>query len=201
MGSVRPVTLVVQSSGDGAAFKQAVALMEMVVHDLEATIQAELARQELARTRHAAAQQEQRGEHLRADPPAALPNQAHAMPDGGPVSHRQQIVGQMLDYLHHHYQRPLQLGDVAAALKMNSSYLCTLFSHTQGVSFHKYLEDLRLAKARELLRDPANRICEVACAAGYASANQFRSVFKAREGVSPAAWRESPSSAGTGPTP
>ena len=74
--------------------------------------------------------------------------------------------------------------------KPNShQYLSVLFSQTTGVTFHQFLEEVRLSKARELLRDPRNRVREVAGAAGYASPDSFRHAFKAHEGLSPEAWR------------
>ena len=96
----------------------------------------------------------------------------------------------MLDYLHAHYHRPLQLGEVATALKMNACYLSSLFSQILGITFHQYLNELRMAKAKDLLRDPARHACEVAFAVGYASAGQFWRVFKAHNGLSPCRWRE-----------
>lgn len=105
-------------------------------------------------------------------------------------SNRQrQITQRMLDYVHNHYSRPMQLGDVAAALQMNASYLSDLFSRTMGISLHQYIQEFRLAQARELLRNPVNRVCEVSCAIGYASPNYFRAVFKHRVGISPTHWR------------
>ena len=81
-------------------------------------------------------------------------------------SHAQQIVQEMMAYVQQHYHRPMSLGDVAVALKMNAAYLSSLFSATAGVTFHKHLEGVRLTKAQELLRDPHNRVCEVACVPG-----------------------------------
>jgi two-component system response regulator YesN len=74
-------------------------------------------------------------------------------------------------------------------MKMNASYLCTLFSQTTGVTFHHFLEEVRLTKARALLRDPRNRVGAVAHAAGYASPDAFRHAFRAHEGLSPEDWR------------
>ena len=104
-------------------------------------------------------------------------------------SHAQKLVDAMLDYVHQHYHRPISLDDLASAMKMNASYLSDLFSQTTGVTFHQFLEEVRLSKARELLRDPRNRVGEVAGAAGYASPDAFRHAFKAHEGLSPEAWR------------
>ncbi len=95
----------------------------------------------------------------------------------------------MLDYVYQRYFRPISLGNLASAMKMNASYLSALFSKTTGVTFHQFLEEVRLSKARELLRDPRNRVGEVARATGYASPDSFRHAFKAHEGFSPEAWR------------
>jgi two-component system response regulator YesN len=95
----------------------------------------------------------------------------------------------MLDFVHQHYHRPVGLGELASAMRMNASYLSALFSQTTGVTFHHFLEEVRLSKAKELLRDPRNRVSEAARAAGYASPDSFRHAFKAHEGLSPEAWR------------
>ena len=95
----------------------------------------------------------------------------------------------MFNYVHQHYFRPIGLGDLASAMKMNASYLSALFSQTTGVTFHHFLEEVRLSKVKELLRDPRNLVCDVACATGYASPDSFRHAFKAHEGISPEAWR------------
>jgi two-component system response regulator YesN len=107
-------------------------------------------------------------------------------------NHSQQIVQRMLDYIHEHYSRPMQLGDVAAAMNMNAAYVSSLFHTTTGVTFHHYLEELRLARAKDLLRDPVNQVCEVACAVGYTNPNHFRDVFKTRVRIPPSVWRDRP---------
>ena len=83
----------------------------------------------------------------------------------------------------------MSLSDVADALKMNPAYLSSLFSSTADITFHKYLESLRMTKAKELLGVPHHRVCEVASAVGYASADQFRHAFRAYAGFPPSAWR------------
>src|ERR1019366_6236191 len=95
----------------------------------------------------------------------------------------------ILDYLHQHYDRPLSLKELAATFKLNPDYLAHLFAQTMGLRFHDYLQELRLAKARELLLDPRQHICGVAGAVGFASAHHFRHAFKAHEGVAPSTWR------------
>ena len=112
----------------------------------------------------------------------------HTLPLNG--NHRQQLVQRMLNYIHEHYSHPVELHDLAAAMNLNASYVSSLFSTTLGVTFHRYLEEFRLAQAQDLLRDPAKRVSEVAYAVGYSNPGHFRNVFTTRVGIPPSAWRE-----------
>ena len=163
---LRLLTLLLQqpppaSRADKKAFLHAVGLARLMVHDLAATLAA-------GRAAHGPGRA---GERL---------NRAN---------HRQRLVAAMLDYIHGHYSHPMQLADLAAALNLNAAYVSDLFSTTVGVTFHHYLEELRLARAKELLQDPRKQVCEVARAVGYTNPNHFRSVFTARVGTPPSAWR------------
>jgi AraC-like DNA-binding protein len=170
-------------------FSRAVALLKMMFHDLETTIQCSFIRRELETARLRLRNLEAEDARLQRELRLRAPRIPERRVSGGSGSHREQIVQRMLDYVHTHYQHPLQLGDIARALEMNACYLSTLFSHTLGVTFHHYLDELRLTAAKELLRDPVRRVREVAYAVGYASAGSFRSVFRSRTGIAPSAWR------------
>jgi AraC-like DNA-binding protein len=170
------------------AFENAVALVRLIHQDFEMTVRASVAQTAVdhleRRLRILALENTQ----LRQQPPPRLEFSAAPIHQAAD-SRAQQIVQEMVAYVHEHYQRQMSLGVVAAALKMNAAYLCHLFSRTLGVTFHQYLTELRMTKAKELLREPHRRVCEVACAVGYASADQFRHSFKAHAGVAPSAWR------------
>jgi AraC-like DNA-binding protein len=171
----RPLTLLVQQAAPVSrarkrAFDDAVRLARLLLHDLQTTL-----------------------EEGQAPIPSLFKAEA-GFPQAGCESARggrhHQLVRRMLDFIHEHYSRPMQLADVAAALKMNTAYVSHLFSTSLGVTYGRYLEELRLAKAMELLRDPVNRVCEVAYAVGYADPNYFRAAFKASVGLAPSAWRQ-----------
>ena len=132
---------------------------------------------------------------IRAAAPGQVPSEdgsdltePHTLPLNG--NHRQQLVQRMLDYIHEHYSHPVELHDLAAAMNLNSSYVSSLFSTTLGVTFHRYLEEFRLAQAEDMLRDPAKRVSEVAYAVGYSNPSHFRNVFTTRVGIPPSTWRQ-----------
>ncbi|MCX6879176.1 MAG: AraC family transcriptional regulator, partial [Verrucomicrobia bacterium] len=136
---MRPVTLALRADAPSPRFDQAVHLLRQVLHEAQSALPAELARCVL----HQALRQVR----LPCVPPHPLP----ATPAHADNAHDRSIVRTILEHLHAHYRRPLGLADVAAALRMNASYLSRLFSTTTGVNFHCYLGDLRLTKAKELL--------------------------------------------------
>jgi AraC-like DNA-binding protein len=187
------VTLLVQqptpaSRADKQSFSRAVSLTRLIFHDLKGTLEAGRAAV-YVESRHNA--------------PAAQPGHFSdtsgvglAEPHSHSVNgnHRQQLVQRMLDYIQRHYSHPIQLRDLAAAVNLNASYVSSLLSATLGVTFHQYLEELRLARAKVLLRDPVKRVSEVAYAVGYSNANHFRNVFSTHLGLSPSAWRRAQTS-------
>ncbi|MGD0614986.1 MAG: AraC family transcriptional regulator [Verrucomicrobiota bacterium] len=215
---LRPVTLLLQqielvSPAGELAFTSAVSLTQLIIHDLKATLEAGRVIHEAGRTDSALAARERakcsesaRSRRISELAARSVPAELARCGSGAPetfgqqrgVSHSQQIVQQMLDYIHEHYCSPIQLDDLARAVNMNADYVSNLFSATMGMTFHRYLEDLRLARAKSLLRDPLKRVCEVAYAVGYPNPNHFRNVFKTRVGMPPSAWRETSESASHG---
>ena len=196
---LQPATLLVQQSAraaraDRGNFTRAVGLTRLIRRGLEAVLEKRQAESELGRVREAI-KRAAPGQGL--ETPAVLSPGNEAPKEEAAASHAkssraQRLVLRMLDYIHEHYRSPMQLGDMAAALNLNAAYVSSLFSAATGVTFHHYLEDLRLAKAKELLRDPARRVRQVADAVGYPNPNYFREVFRERVGVSPSAWRNDP---------
>jgi AraC-like DNA-binding protein len=172
-----------------AAFHHAMALARLILHDLESTAQARMASSGLENALRRLNKTQIEAACLRGELRHRLPGLPESTVQPGLGSHAQKLVEAMLDFVHHHYHRPISLDDLASAMRMNGSYLSALFSQTTGVTFHQFLEEVRLSKAKALLRDPRNRVGEVACAAGYASPDAFRHAFKAHEGLSPEAWR------------
>ena len=172
-----------------AAFHHAVALARLILHNLESTAQARMASSGLDNALRRLNHTQTEAARLRGELRHRLPGLPKSTLQPGLGSHARKLVEAMLDFVHQHYHHPINLKELASAMKMNASYLSALFSQRTGVTFHQFLEEVRLSKAKALLRDPRNRVGEVAGAAGYASPDAFRHAFKAHEGLSPEAWR------------
>ena len=91
--------------------------------------------------------------------------------------------------MHHHYASLLRLNAVAREAGVSLSWLTKHFRRTFGQSPNQYLQRLRMQRARELLKDPAQSIAEIARAVGYRSPQAFYRIFTAHTGNSPGAFR------------
>jgi len=95
------------------------------------------------------------------------------------------------EYVEAHLDESISLEQLVQHAGVSRFYLCKLFKKSTGMTVTEHVARMRLEKAKALLVDPANRISEVAFAAGFGSIPQFNSVFKRYVGVAPTEYRES----------
>lgn len=81
------------------------------------------------------------------------------------------------------------LAAMAAAAGLSRFHFLRRFKRATGTTPWRYLTDLRLAKAKSLLADPAQGVVEAAAAAGYADPAHFSRLFRQRTGRTPSAYR------------
>jgi AraC-like DNA-binding protein len=84
----------------------------------------------------------------------------------------------------------LGVDDLAAAAGLSRHHFTRRFTAALGLSPGVYLEERRLERASELLRDRALTVAEVARRCGYADPAYFCRAFRRRRGSSPDAWRQ-----------
>jgi AraC-like DNA-binding protein len=82
------------------------------------------------------------------------------------------------------------ISQLAGELGMSPSHLRTRFLASCGVSLGKHMRELRLERARGLLRMSPARISEVAEQCGFSSLYSFSRAFSARYGISPSECRK-----------
>lgn len=84
-----------------------------------------------------------------------------------------------------HYDQSLKVSRYAEQYFFTKEYLSHLFHQRYDISIQEYLLQVRMDKARELLRDPSLKIQEVAERVGYRDNNYFSKAFRSYYGVSP----------------
>ena len=83
----------------------------------------------------------------------------------------------------------LSLKQVAKAVNISANHLSEKFKEVTGVNFVEYIARRRFKNACELLRNPNQRISEIAFAVGFQSLSQFNRVFKKLARKSPSRYR------------
>lgn len=104
--------------------------------------------------------------------------------------HKSAIVRLAKEYIQKHYGEKLSLDEVAAQVYINPSYLSRIFTEVEGTGFNKYLQRVRIDKAKELLKDPRYKVYEVADQVGYPNFHHFLKLFKKLEQTTPSKYRE-----------
>ncbi|MBQ6382276.1 MAG: AraC family transcriptional regulator [Clostridia bacterium] len=101
-----------------------------------------------------------------------------------------QIIEEISAYIGEHYTDPdLSLISVADRFHVSESYLSFTFKAQKGINFFSYVEELRIAHAKKLLRETGLKISEIAEQVGYASANSFCRAFRRSTGESASNYR------------
>ena len=70
------------------------------------------------------------------------------------------------------------------------NYIGSTFKSLKKLSINRYLMNVRLEKAIDLLRAGNLQISEIAIQCGYENANYFHTVFKKERGVTPNEYRQ-----------
>ena len=98
-------------------------------------------------------------------------------------------VGKVDALLRHRYAEKLSLGQIAAELDVTASYLSALYKRHTGMGFAERLFEIRMEKARELLRDPTLSVTQIAQAVGIPDESHLRRRFKQYFGTGLGAYR------------
>ncbi|MHC1748133.1 MAG: response regulator [Cellulosilyticaceae bacterium] len=99
------------------------------------------------------------------------------------------MIAQMYSYIDTHYSEPITLNDLAGIFHMSYSYLSTYFSTTSNKGFNEYLNEVRINKAKQLLKHSNISISDIGEKVGYADQSYFSKVFKKMTQCSPSEYR------------
>lgn len=100
------------------------------------------------------------------------------------------ILRKAIDYIHEHYSEQITLNEVAENIYVSTFYISRMFKKELGKSFVDYLNDVRIEKAKELLKDIKYKTYEVAEIVGISDPHYFSKLFKKYSGMTPSDYRE-----------
>lgn len=101
------------------------------------------------------------------------------------------IVSEIKKLIHANYQnKELSIHFIGDNLYMSPTYLCYVFKKQSGQTLNAYITQVRMEKAKELLRDIRIKVYDISSLVGYTSSDHFTKIFKKHTGFSPSEYRK-----------
>jgi AraC-like DNA-binding protein len=98
-------------------------------------------------------------------------------------------VAQAERFLEQNLARDLNRAEIAAAVGLSEPHLARLHKAATGLTLGQRLTELRMAHAKQLLRDGAMPVTRIAGEVGFASFSHFTKTFRRAVGVTPSDYR------------
>lgn len=105
------------------------------------------------------------------------------------VTHHR-TLNHMLTYIHLHIEAPFTLDGMVDALRVTKPYLSRLFKQETGQTVMSYVTDVKINRAKVLLRNTHLSILAISEGLGYDDSSHFGRVFKKVTGLTPRAFRQ-----------
>lgn len=100
-----------------------------------------------------------------------------------------EIVEKVKAFIHNNYAGEITVGELADKYAINPDYLSSVFKQETGKNIIRYLTELRIEKACQLLRDSQAKVSDISYSTGYNDRQYFNRVFKKITGMTPAEYR------------
>lgn len=95
------------------------------------------------------------------------------------------------EYIEKNYgDSSLNLKKCGEEMFLSPNYISSILKKETGRTFVEYLNEVRIARAKELLMEPESKVYEVSAMVGFTHPTYFSSVFKKATGLSPKEFKE-----------
>jgi AraC family transcriptional regulator len=98
---------------------------------------------------------------------------------------------QVLAYIRSHLSEDLSIIDLAQVAGMSPYYFLRLFKKSMHFTPRQYIIQMRIDRAKELLRSRESSILNIALECGFSSQSHFTNVFRESIGITPKAYQRS----------
>lgn len=95
------------------------------------------------------------------------------------------MVSGAIDYVDRNFQKNITLAEICNELLVSTGHFSKCFKRETGAGFTAYVAMVKMENARILLKNPKNRVNEVARMLGYSDYAYFFQVFKKQFGYAP----------------
>ncbi len=101
------------------------------------------------------------------------------------TGHSNDILREIISYVNDHYTERISLNGVADQTGFSREYFCRFFKKHMGITFMRYLNEVRISHAGRLLTSTNMTISEVMSKSGFTNQTMFNRLFKEVYGMTP----------------
>lgn len=108
-------------------------------------------------------------------------------PPGTAVPQKQpnDTIREIITYVNEHYMEKITLDEMAAQTGFSREYFCRFFKQHMGITFLRYLNEVRISHAGRLLTTTGLPVSEVMNESGFTNQTIFNRLFKELYGMTP----------------
>lgn len=117
----------------------------------------------------------------------SLPSKPHNKPRG-----YKENIKKVIDYMNENYTTGVSCTELSNLIKMDKYRFIRIFKSQTDKTPYEYLLDLKIEKAKKMLKARDYTITEISMICGFSSHSHFTSTFKKKTGLSPKEYRMSP---------
>ncbi len=100
-----------------------------------------------------------------------------------------ELIAGIKKYIDENYTEAITLSVLAGEAFICQSYLCLLFKQKTGTTITNYITDVRLEKAKQMLKNSDKKLIEVCFDVGFNDSKYFSRIFKKYTGFTPSEFR------------
>lgn len=100
-------------------------------------------------------------------------------------------ISRVIKHVEDNYSEPICVSSICKDFNMNKCYFCRLFKKETGITFIQYLNNFKIEKSKELLKNTNLSLLEVAFEVGFSNQSYFSTIFKKITGTTPLDYRNS----------
>ena len=105
------------------------------------------------------------------------------------TAHYKNEINKAIKYIEENYQQKLTLTSIAEYVNFSTNYLCKSFKEEVGVNLISYINNVRMKKAGEMLKQKDSMVKEISMNVGIEDQLYFSRLFKKYYGMSPSEYK------------
>ncbi len=107
------------------------------------------------------------------------------------TENQEDLVKHAVGYMRENYMSPINLDNIVSNMFISKNYFRQLFKKTTGISVSNYIQQIRIERAKDLLRNTDEASADIAYKCGFNDVKFFYKTFKKATGVTPSEYRQS----------